>query len=121
MDVLGCRKTVIAGTFAIHRQIRSNSRPISGVERNARGWERKGYTRAMLTTSFTLLEQSAGAATRARRGGGPSDFANQPYGDRQGKIEVGRARWYSPHAVSARNTRTGFFSPLQTFRTSDMR
>jgi hypothetical protein len=66
MDTRGRRKTVFAGTFAIARELMSNIEPISVAE------IAKGYTRAMLTTSFTLSKQSAPALISARGRGDPS-------------------------------------------------
>lgn len=59
MDALGCRKTVIAGTFAISRQIRSNMRPISDAG--------SGMLQPDFASSTTATAISAKVLARARR------------------------------------------------------
>src|SRR5689334_19040878 len=100
MDALGRGKTAIAGTFAIHRQITSNWRPISGVERNARRRDRKGiYARSEAAPE----EWNAGAHARAKGGGGGRDFPRAPGGPPGGKTRARSRRWYPARALSPEN------------------
>src|SRR5579872_5453073 len=78
MDVSGCRKTVFTGKFAIHRQMMSNSRPISLVRRNAR---RCDPGRTFMGAAKQLSEKGM----RARGQGHPSRFCEaiwRPVGEK---------------------------------------
>lgn len=77
-----------------------------GSNREVMATKREGFSRAMLTTSFTLLEQSASARARARPGGWGLAFGRLAQDEAGGKFARRSRRCSLPRWHSLQNTRT---------------